>query len=528
MYILKLVRRAAVAFVLALFVVPLAYAELLTLHTRDLVKTSAWVPPEKSHTKLDAPVSERPFTYVYKTTTWDPAKTAIIVCDMWDTLRNQIPADRVAEMAVEMNKVLKAARAKGVLIIHAPSGNTDFYDGTPQRERCKNAPAVETDPPLQWNFLNEEREAALPVDDSDNGWEGPVLEGRPQTRQHPAIEIGDSDAIGDEKEVYYLLHQRGIENVLLMGVHTNMCVLGRPFGIRQLTYLGMNVLLMRDMTDSLYNPEMAPKVSHYRGTEMIIEHIEKYWCPTVLSTDFTGQPAFRFSGDPRPHVVFVVSDDHYHADKTLPAFAQVLREEHGIHCTVLHGEGGHRLPLTENLKTADAVVVYVRRLGPAPAQIQALKDYVAAGGPIIGLRTASHAFKLKNAPDGSYDIPEGQAEWPDFDPAILGGSYHGHEGNELGSDISNVNIEHPVMAGVVPATWHSKGSLYNAGPIAEDATLLQEGRVPGVAEPVTWIREAAPGRGKVFYSSLGYPDDFKEPAFRRMLINAVHWALAPF
>ena len=502
-----------------------AVTETLTLHTRGQVKTSEWVPPAKGHTDLEPPVSERPFTYVYKTLEWDSAKTAIIVCDMWDTLKNQIPADRVGEMAVEMNKVLKAARAKGVLIVHAPSGTAEFYKDTPQRARCQNAPAVETDPPLQWNYLNKDRETDLPIDDSDNGWEGPILESQAQSREHPAIEIGEEDAIGEGNEVYYLLKQRGIENVILMGVHTNMCVLGRPFGIRQMTYLGMNVLLTRDMTDSLYNPEMAPKVSHYRGTEMVIEHIEQYWCPTVLSTDFTGQAAFRFAGDPRPHLVIIVSDDHYHADKTLPEFAQYLREEHGIHCTVLHGEGGNSIPGTANLKTAGAVLVFVRRLGPTPAQIADLKAYVAGGGNVIGLRTASHAFKIKNAPDGTYDVSEGQAEWPTFDHDILGGSYSGHGSNDLGADIKNVNPGHPLMKGVEPLEWHSGGSLYNAKPIASDATLLVEGSTSEGTEPVAWFREAGVGHGKVFYSSLGYPDDFNEPAFRQLLVNAVKWAV---
>jgi len=525
MYNRDFVARIAAACVLATLLAPLATAAPLSLHTRGMVKTSEWVPPPKGHTKLDPPVSEGPYTFVYKTQEWDPAKTAIIVCDMWDTFKSPEAAKRIDELAPQVNETLKSARARGVLIVHAPSDTVDFYKDTPQRARCLNAPPVETYPPLQWNHRNKYREAALPIDDSDIGWGGGIVEGQDPTRQHPAIEFGEEDAIGHENEVYYLLKDRGIENVILMGVYTNMCILGRPFGIRQMSYLGMNVLLMRDMTDSLYNPEMEPKVSHYRGTELVIEHIEKYWCPTVLSTDFTGAPAFRFQGDPRPHVVFVVSDDHYHADKTLPEFAQFLREEHGIHATVLHGEGGHDIPGTANLQTADAAVIYVRRLGLPLAQIQALKDFVASGKPLIALRTASHAFKLKNAPDGSYDVPEGQAEWPDFDPAILGGSYRGHEANDLESDIRNVKGDHPIMKGVEPAEWHSKGSLYNAAPIADDAILLQEGTVPDVVEPVTWIREATDERGKVFYTSLGYPDDFKEPAFRQLLVNAIDWAL---
>ena len=311
--------------------------EMLTLHTRSRVETSKWQAPE-SHTKVPLPVNDRPFTIEYKTQQWDPSKTAIIICDMWDTMVCKIPADRVAEMAPRMNEVITAAREKGVLIIHAPSGNVDYYQGTSQRALCANAPEFASAVPLQWNYLNEDIEPPLPIDDSDNGWEGPVAEGRPQTRQHEAIKIAEGDAIGDNKDIYYLLRQREIENVILMGVHTNMCVLGRPFGIRQLTYLGFNVALMRDMTDSLYNPEMEPKVSHYRGTELVLEHIEKYWCPTITSTDFTRKAAFRFAGDPRPHVVFMVSDDHYHADKTIPVFAQWLRENYEIHCSVLHGQ----------------------------------------------------------------------------------------------------------------------------------------------------------------------------------------------
>jgi hypothetical protein len=76
-----------------------------------------------------------------------------------------------------------------------------------------------------------------------------------------------------------------------------MCVLGRPFGIRQLVYQKMNIVLMRDLTDAMYNPKMKPHVSHFKGTELVVEHIEKHWCPTVISADLTGKSAFRFAGD---------------------------------------------------------------------------------------------------------------------------------------------------------------------------------------------------------------------------------------
>ncbi|MEA1951838.1 MAG: cysteine hydrolase family protein, partial [Planctomycetota bacterium] len=253
------------------------------------------------------------FKPVYKTVELDPRKTAIIVCDMWNTMCNEIAVRRVGELAPRLNEVLVEARKRGVLIIHSPSGNVDFYKDTPARRRCAQAPKVETKVPLKWQFLNPDREPPMPVDTSKGGWEGPRTKGRPQTRQHPAIAIDDKvDGIGSTADVYYLLAQRGIENVILTGVHTNMCVLGRPFGIRQLTYLGKRVFLMRDMTDCLYNPKYKPYVNHFRGTELVVEHIEKYWCPTLTSTSLLNRPSFHFDEDKRPHVVFIVSDDHYH------------------------------------------------------------------------------------------------------------------------------------------------------------------------------------------------------------------------
>jgi hypothetical protein len=122
----------------------------------------------------------------------------------------------------------------------------------------------------------------------------------PWTRQISSIDIAEADAITDNgQETWNLLAERGIDNVILCGVHLNMCVLGRPFAIRQTVKLGKNVALMRDMTDTMYNPERPPGVSHFEGTDLVIEHVERYWCPSFTSTDLTGKPAFRFKDDPR-------------------------------------------------------------------------------------------------------------------------------------------------------------------------------------------------------------------------------------
>jgi len=97
---------------------------------------------------------------------------------------------------------------------------------------------------------------------------------------------------------------RGITNVLIMGVHQNMCVLGRPFSIRQMVYQGQNVVLVRDLTDSMYNSRQKPFVDHFTGNALVCWHIEKYWCPTITSDQILGGKPFRFAADTKPPRVF--------------------------------------------------------------------------------------------------------------------------------------------------------------------------------------------------------------------------------
>jgi nicotinamidase-related amidase len=238
---------------------------------------------------------------------WDPRKTAAIVCDMWDKHWCAGATGRVGEMAPRMNDLLKALRLRGVLIIHSPSDTMKFYEQHPGRKLALSAPAVEPRVPLKgWCHLDKAREGALPIDDSDGGCDcQPMCKtGRAWQKQIAALEIAGGDAIADNREAYYLLRQRNVENVLIMGVHENMCVLGRPFGIRQLVTQGLNVALVRDLTDTMYNPRAKPFVDHFTGTDLVTWHIEKHWCPTVTSDQVLGGQPFRFAADRREPLQF--------------------------------------------------------------------------------------------------------------------------------------------------------------------------------------------------------------------------------
>src|SRR5262249_44260988 len=147
--------------------------------------------------------------------------------------------------------------------------------------------------------------------------------------------------------------------------HTNMCVLGRPFGLRQMAKNGKNVVLMRDMTDTMYNPARWPFVNHFRGTDLIVEHIEKFVCPTITSNQILGGKAFRFKNDVRPLVVLAISEDEYKTRQTLPDFARdLLQDRLGVDTQVLLGDSKNPniIPgLAEALSRADLLLVSMRR-----------------------------------------------------------------------------------------------------------------------------------------------------------------------
>ena len=182
---------------------------------------------------------------------------------------------RLEQFAPTLNKVVMEARRRGVVIIHSPSDCMEAYANHEARMRAIEAPRVKVLPHeiKEWcSQIPAEEAVVYPIDQSDGGEDDDPKEheawakrlevlGRnpkmPWKRQLDTISINSKlDYISDRgDEVWNILESRGIRNVILTGVHVNMCVLGRPFGLRQLARNGKNVVLMRDMTDSMYNPK---------------------------------------------------------------------------------------------------------------------------------------------------------------------------------------------------------------------------------------------------------------------------------
>ncbi|HEX8903424.1 MAG TPA: hypothetical protein VF771_01140 [Longimicrobiaceae bacterium] len=243
--------------------------------------------------------SDEPRTILHD---WDPARTAVVICDMWDAHHCVSAERRVAEMAPRVNEVAAALRGEGALVIHAPAGCMDFYRDTPARRRAVEARHTPAPVHIDWNDWERDETAMLPATLTGPGAcscgspepccePGPPY---PWTRQIASIGVAPEDAVSDDgQEIFNLLEERGIGDVIVMGVHTNVCVLGRPYGIRQLVRLGKRPILCRDLTDSFHRDPRG----HARGTEETIALIERRWCPTVTSDQLAGGSPFRFRED---------------------------------------------------------------------------------------------------------------------------------------------------------------------------------------------------------------------------------------
>ena len=226
-----------------------------------------------------------------------------------------------------------------------------------------------------------------------------------------------------------------------------------------------------------------------------------------------------------PHIVFLISEDtlNYNAHITIPAFAKFLEDSYGYRTSVLLGQGeraSYSFSGIEVLSKADLLVIFCRRVALPPAQLNTIKKYLKKGKPVIGIRTANHAFSLLEEPAAGFEA------WPGFVDSVLGCKNRGYGPVLPGTEVAvapNV-INHPVLKNITPGQWHSNGNVYLVAPLLDEKSeVLLNGREGENVQPVAWTRQL--GQSRVFYTSMGYPDDFSIPQFRQLLINGIHWAL---
>ena len=172
---------------------------------------------------------------------------------------------------------------------------------------------------------------------------------------------------------------------------------------------------------------------------------------------------------------------------------------------------------------ADLLVLSMRRQALPVVQMDHLEHYIRSGKPIVGIRVSIVPFQVR--PE---ERPNGHVIWNDFDKEVLGCNYQGYnpKSRETGCDVWVVDEakDHPIMRGIDPS-FHSTSWLYLLNPLADSTTLLMKGRWSNdhPEEPVSFTNTYQDGR--VFYTSLGHPDDFKNDSFCKFLVNAIYWAI---
>jgi type 1 glutamine amidotransferase len=254
-------------------------------------------------------------------------------------------------------------------------------------------------------------------------------------------------------------------------------------------------LMPEKALDSLSEPEVADLFS-YLMADM------------KLAPGLPGEPA-QTPGKPgaKLKVCLISGSFEYKSDDSLAAFKKYLEANYPVDCTLVAAKDEKDTALAgiENLKACDVAVFFTRRLRIEGESLEAVKAYVKSGKPIIGIRTASHGFQ----------------NWLEMDKEVFGGDYKSHYGKDVACEVKPAEKAkgHPVLKGV--AAFKSNGSLYKNPAVASDITVLLTGTIPDGSEPVAWVREKD-GR-RVFYTSLGHPDDFKIANFTMLLVNALAW-----
>jgi type 1 glutamine amidotransferase len=263
------------------------------------------------------------------------------------------------------------------------------------------------------------------------------------------------------------------------------------------------------------NSAPLERFRHVLAIKGRLSEIDPMWQCIVSFLGLLALVAIPVHGDkrdqlpPPPLKVSIYSGaTEYQSDQTLAGLKAYLEKNYNVRCTLNDVTDWHTLPGINQLETCDVMLVFMRRVELPPDQVEKVKKYMESGRGVVGIRTASHAFQT----------------WLAFDREVFGGDYHNHVKDDK---LARLSIppgakDHPVLAGVQP--FVTMGKLYKNPQISLDDLVLLNARSEDDSEPVAWLRTRPEHRGqRVFYTSLGVPEDFQNENFRRLIANAILW-----
>ena len=209
------------------------------------------------------------------------------------------------------------------------------------------------------------------------------------------------------------------------------------------------------------------------------------------------------------HIHMISGSREYQSEPSLRDFKLLLEQEYdGVQVTASWGEdAGSDLPDIELLGDADLMLVFTRRMELPEEQLRYIIRHVEGGKPVLGIRTASHAFQ----------------GFLELDSRVFGGDYDGHGDDEpVRLSLADNALDHPIMENV--DLWDRPGKIYHNPDLGPNTRVLiyGEGLESGIHEPVAWTN-VYDQNGRAFYTSMGLPADFESENFIRLLINAISW-----
>jgi len=227
----------------------------------------------------------------------------------------------------------------------------------------------------------------------------------------------------------------------------------------------------------------------------------------------------------KTNITFLINrdPDNYAADMTVPYFAMKLAKHKGYRTQVIMGEGDQnafRLPGLEKIENSDLLVFFLRRVALSNAQMAMIKKHIEAGKPVLGIRTANHAFSVR-----ADSIPAGYEDWWDFVPEVLGHENKGYgPAKEKTRVLPEKKLGRGLLKNIPRQSWISQGNIYlMENSLDPRAKVLLSGSSAGQNAPLAYTRKS--GQSRVFYTSLGYPTDFTHPSFLQLLENGIEWSL---
>jgi hypothetical protein len=283
-----------------------------------------------------------------------------------------------------------------------------------------------------------------------------------------------------------------------------------------------------------------------------------------LAAPAADQPWVVYDGPEGPgkgkHIVLVSGDEEYRSEEMLPQLGKILAMHHGFKCTVLFAidlkdgtinpNEQKNIPGLEHLKTADLMVLFTRFRDLPDEQMAHLVDYIESGRPIVALRTATHAFDLKQSKTyRRYTWNGKEPGWEQgFGRKVLGETWHSHHGGHGTQSTRGILAKdaagHPILRGIADGDIWGPTDVYGVRlPLPGDAKYLVlgqvldgmkhdsrpvEGKKNDPMMPIAWVNTYTGSAGKparIFTSTCASSQDFESAGLRRLLVNACYWCV---